>query len=171
MDESILFAEKQKFRQWWIWVILIGINGIFLTGLIIQLVYGTAFGDKPMSNVGLILSTGLMLLIIIMFLTIRLETIVKKDGIYVRFFPFQIALRFYSWENIQYCYIRTYQPIKEYGGYGIRYGFIGNGKALNISGNKGLQLIQTNDKKILIGTKQPDLLAQTLLKIGQIKNP
>jgi hypothetical protein len=58
--------------------------------------------------------------------------------------------------------VRKYSPIKEYGGWGFRYGFK-NGKAYNISGNMGLQLILKNGDRILIGTQKPEEL-ETYLK-------
>jgi hypothetical protein len=60
--------------------------------------------------------------------------------------------RVYNWEEIKSANIRTYKPLMEYGGWGIR-GF-GNNRALNISGNKGLQLEFKNGKKLLIGTEK-----------------
>ena len=45
----------------------------------------------------------------------------------------------------------------------------GKVKAWNISGDKGLQLEFTNQKRLLIGTKQPEALAGALEKIGQLK--
>jgi len=48
--------------------------------------------------------------------------------------------------------VRKYKPLLEYGGYGIR-GF-GNNRALNISGNTGLQLVFKDGRKLLIGTKK-----------------
>ncbi|MBC8644094.1 hypothetical protein H9W95_08645 [Flavobacterium lindanitolerans] len=65
-------------------------------------------------------------------------------------------------------YVRQYAPIAEYGGWGLRYDFMGKGKALNVSGNKGLQLKFTDNKKLLIGTNKPDELTEILKKLGQL---
>ncbi|MHC4338483.1 MAG: hypothetical protein ACYSTG_11155 [Planctomycetota bacterium] len=68
------------------------------------------------------------------------------------------------------CYARTYKPIREYGGWGIRYSFRkGIGRAYNMSGNKGVQLVFKNGKKLLIGSQKPDELAQAINSI--MKNP
>jgi hypothetical protein len=53
MDNDILFAERQKFKQWWLWVILLGVNGLLLFGVFKQVINGQQFGDKPMSNLDL----------------------------------------------------------------------------------------------------------------------
>lgn len=85
MDNEILFTERQRFKQWWLWFILLGINGLFLFGVIKQVVGGEPYGDKPMSNTGLIITTALTVFLTFLFVSFRLETIIRKDGIYVRF--------------------------------------------------------------------------------------
>jgi hypothetical protein len=64
------------------------------------------------------------------------------------------------------CYVRKYKPLAEFGGWGLRFGV--SGKAYNISGNKGLQLELTNNKKLLIGTQKPEELSEALNKIGKL---
>jgi len=169
MENEILFSEKQKFKQWWLWAILLIINGILLVGIFKQLITGQPFGDKPMSNLGLLLTAIPLLLITLLILNIRLDTLIKKDGIYVRFFPFHWSFKKFSWDMIATSYVRQYSPLLEYGGWGMRIGLFGKGKAWNISGDKGLQLEFTNQKKLLIGTNQPEELAATLEKIGQLR--
>lgn len=169
MDGEILFSERQKFRQWWLWLILSLINGFLLFGVFKQVIKGQPFGSKPIPNTGLLIITGLMLLLMIMFLVIRLETLIKKEGIYVRFFPFHLKFRYYSWDRLIKLFVRKYSPFSEYGGWGIRIGLRSTGKAYNISGNKGLQLEFTDNKKLLIGTNKPDELTETLKSIGQLR--
>lgn len=162
-----LFFEVQKFKQWWIWLILFGINGISLFGIYKQLILGEQFGNKPLSDLGLIIITTFILLFNFSFYLFKLETQIKTDGIYVRFFPFHRAYRFYPWDKLTKCYVREYSPLMEYGGWGLR-GF-GDNRALNVSGKIGLQLIFVDSKKILIGTQKPDQLKQILEKINQYK--
>jgi hypothetical protein len=168
-DSDILFAEKQQFKQWWLWLILVGVNSVFVAGFIKQIIRGQQFGYKSMSNVELTCALGTILLITIMFLSIRLETFIKSDGIYVRFFPFHIKFKHYTWNTLTKSYVRQYSPIAEYGGWGIRLGLFGKGKAYNISGDKGLQLEFNNSQKLLIGTNKPEELNTVLLSIGQLK--
>ena len=52
------------------------------------------------------------------------------------------------------AYVRTYSPLGEYGGWGLRYSLSGNGMAYNVSGNKGLQLELSNGKKVLFSTNK-----------------
>ena len=152
MDKEILFTEQQRFKQWWLWLILISLNGLFLFGVFQQVFNGHPFGDKPMSDVGLLIVSGLFLLITLLFVVFRLETQIKKDGIYVRFFSFHVNFKYFSWESLTKSFVRNYSAITEYGGWGLRIGLFGRGKAYNVSGNTGLQLEFKTSKKLLIGT-------------------
>ena len=169
MENEILFSERQRFKQWWLWLILLGINGLFLFGVFKQVIGGQQFGDKPMSDAGLLIATGLTIALTILFVNFRLDTTIKKEGIYVRFFPFHLKFKHFSWDTLTKSFVRQYSPLTEYGGWGLRLGLFGNGTAYNVSGDKGLQLEFTNNKKLLIGTKKPDELTETLNKIGQLK--
>jgi len=169
MNNQILFTESQRFRQWWIWLLIIYINGFFLYGIFTQVIGEQPFGSKPMSNTGLIISSIITLLITVLFISFRLDTLIRTDGIYVRFFPFQIKFMHYEWNSLTKCYIRQYSAVREYGGWGWRMGLFGQGKAYNVSGNKGLQLVFNNNKKLLIGTSKAEQLTETLSKIGRIK--
>lgn len=167
MKNEILFTEKQRFNQWWVWLILLGINGLFLFGVFKQVIIGEEFGDNPMNNAGLLITAGIIILFTILFMNFRLETKIDKDGIYVRFSPFHAKFKQYTWDSITKSFVRQYSPIAEYGGWGVRYGSLGN--AYNVSGNKGLQLEFKDNQKLLIGTNKPEKLTEALPKIGQLK--
>lgn len=169
MNKEILFTEKQRFSQWWLWLILLGINGLLLFGVFKQVFGGQYFGDKPMSDIGLLVALGLTLLLTLLFINFRLETVIKNDGIYVRFFPFHVKFKHYTWDTLTKSFVRQYAAVTEYGGWGLRLGRFGKGTAFNISGDKGLQLEFTNGKKLLIGTNNPDGITSALNEIEQIK--
>lgn len=169
MNNEVLFTERQRFKQWWLWLILFGINGLFIFGVCKQVIGGQQFGNKPMSNTGLLIVTGLTFLLVLLFLNFRLETRIKTDGIYVRFFPFHLSFKHYAWNKLNKSYVRSYSAITEYGGWGLRTGLPGKSAAFNVSGNKGLQLEFDNNKKLLIGTNKPVELEEALIKIGRLK--
>lgn len=169
MSNEVLFSERQKFKQWWLWLILLALNGWFLFGVFKQVIGGQQFGDKPMSNTGLLTATVLNILLTVLFLNLRLDTIIKKDGIYVRFFPIHLKFKSYTWDTLTKSFVRQYSALSEYGGWGLRLGLFGKGRAFNVSGDKGLQLEFTNNKKLLIGTNKSEELTEVLIKIGQLK--
>lgn len=162
MNNEILFSETQRFKQWWLWILLIGINGLMIYGVFTQVINGHTFGDKPASNSQLLIGAALSLFISIFVLSFRLDTQIKKDGIYVRLFPLQLSFKFFPWNSLLKYYVRKYNAITEYGGWGWRLGLFGKGTAYNISGNEGLQLEFTNGKKLLIGTQKPEELQEVI---------
>jgi hypothetical protein len=166
MQNQVLFSETQKFHQWWIWLILIGINGAFVTGILIQLVGGVDFGDNPMSDAALIISSVLSILLTVLFFTFRLETEISTNGISVRFFPFHVKAKYFSWDIIKLSFIRKYSPILEYGGWGLR--GVSSDKAFNVSGNMGLQIGFNDGKKLLIGTRKAREIETVLLSLGKL---
>lgn len=56
---------------------------------------------------------------------------------------------------------RTYRPILEYGGWGIRLGR--SGWAYNASGNRGVQLEIDDTRPLLIGSRRPEELARAII--------
>jgi hypothetical protein len=168
LEVSILFEEKQKFSQWWIWAILIGLNGLWISAAVIHIIFRSELEYIFISNVKLLFVTGISILVTILFFYLKLETFIKKDGIYVRFFPFQISFRHFTWNMLKKSYIREYRPILEYGGWGLRIQLFRKGKAYTVSGNKGLQLEFVNNKKLLIGTKKAEELTEILKQLGYL---
>ena len=126
------------------------------------------FPGKP-GSIALLILTVTTLIFTILFAKSRLETTIRKDGVYVRFFPFHLKFKYYDWNTILKSYVRQYAPLSEYGGWGLRFGIFGKGTAFNVSGDKGLQLEFKNHRKLLIGTGKPEELADTLSKLGQLK--
>jgi hypothetical protein len=168
MTTENIFTERQHFRQIWVWALLIGINGLFVYGLVKQVYFGQTFGDNPASNEVLIALTVMTFLISIGFIFIRLDTAIDKDGVHYRYFPFQRTMKNISWDRISKSYVRQYSPIGEYGGWGLRIGLFGKGQAFNVSGNKGLQLVYDNGKKFLLGTQRPDDIKNILQQLGRL---
>jgi hypothetical protein len=140
------FKETQRFTQWWLWLILIFSWGSMIYAFI---------SEKPTLNVANIISGVIMCALPILFWQMRLITRITDEGIYVRFIPFHFKEQFYPWDSIESAQVRTYSPLKEYGGWGIKYGFNGQGKVYNVSGNEGLQLVFKSGEKLLIGTQKP----------------
>ena len=162
------FSESQHFKQTWLWILLSGIDALFIYAASKQLFFGQSFGDKPMSNPQLIVVVSLLLLLTLFFMFLRLDTVIQDDGIYYRFLPFQWTFQKIPWNRILKASVRQYKPVKEYGGWGFRIGLFGKGRALNVSGNKGLQLIYDNGKKFLLGTQRPQEIEQILKRLGRL---
>ncbi len=98
---------------------------------------------------------------------LRLDTEIREDGIYYQLFPFHFKMRKIAFDDIEKVYVRKYNPLMEYGGWGIRLGLFGKGWAINISGNKGIQIEFKNKKKrkFLLGTQKPEEVEAVLNKL------
>ena len=92
----------------------------------------------------------------------ELRTEVRDEGLYARLFPLTRQQRF-SWGGIQSCEAKTFRPLLEHGGWGLR--CTRDGKAYTFSGNRGVQLEFTDGKKLLIGSQRADELA---IAIGEM---
>jgi len=139
------FNETQRFSQWWLWLILLGTWGAIVYAI---------FREPPKSIIAYFVTGFSAFGLPILFWQMRLSTRITSDGIYVRFVPFHLKEQFYAWDLIESAQVRTYSPLREYGGWGIKYGFNGQGKVYNVSGNQGLQLIFKSGEKLLIGTQK-----------------
>lgn len=142
MKNETLFTEKQRFTQWWLWLIMI-----------LVVAFAFYYEESTLERV--------VALIIPLFLFIlNLETEISQEGISVRFFPFHLKKKFFAWDEIAKAEVREYSPLLEYGGWGIRRGR--SGRAYNVKGKMGLQLVLKNGKKVLIGTQKAEELKQIL---------
>ncbi|HPR59226.1 MAG TPA: DUF6141 family protein [Bacteroidales bacterium] len=164
---KIQFTEKQKFNQIWLWIILIIPLLLVVWGFVQQVIIGKPFGNKPTPDWMYLLLLLILGGILALFGFTKLETLIDTEGIHYRFTPFYRTFRKISWDETNRVYVRKYSPILEYGGWGVRYGI--KGKALNVSGNKGLQIEFTNGKKLLIGTQQPEELQKVLNQLVPAK--
>jgi len=159
--EIVVFREVQRFRQWWLWLIVLSVPGVCLYGVIQQIVFDRPFGDDPLSDAGLLVVTvvfggGVPVLFSVVNLTVE----VRSDGLYIRYFPFHLRFRRIPFDTIARFEARTYSPLKEFGGWGIRWGK--EGRAYSVSGDRGLQIEFKNGRKLLIGSKKADELAMAM---------
>ncbi|MCM4159755.1 hypothetical protein FHG64_15525 [Antarcticibacterium flavum] len=143
-----VFEERQQFNQWWLYAIL----GAVLV-IILLAIYKNTDGFMDFNNPLLILGLLAATLPIALVLWMQLKTRIDREGIKVVYLPFGSSKKFFPWEEIEECYVRKYNPLLEYGGWGMR--GIGNKKAYNASGNLGIQIVTRDKKNFLIGTQQP----------------
>jgi hypothetical protein len=159
MEPSATFRESQRFRQVWLWLLL---GGILLAVLVLfggmlneQLVHGRPVGRRPMADgalVGVAIGAiGLPALLVVLLAAARLEVEVRADGLHVRFFPF-LRARTYRYDDLAAFAARSYRPIAEYGGWGVR--GLGRNRAFNVSGNEGVQLAFRDGKRLLLGSQR-----------------
>ncbi len=151
-DDDAAFREEQGFDQIWVWALL----GIELVVLLVPLLL-TA---QPWWT--LVLSVGVMVLTMALLASFKLQTRIDSAGVHYRMKPIHWKEQTIPWDEIDQIFVRKYSPIKEYGGWGIRFGR--NGKAYNVKGNYGIQIVKKNGKRLLLGTQQPE---EASIHLGQ----
>lgn len=146
-----IFKEEQRFTQTWLIVIIV-------ISLIVPLAIILKEIDK-LSTSEIIISIGTIILASGLIFLFKLTTRIDEKGIHYKFFPFHLKFKTVVWNDIENAYIRTYDAISEYGGWGVRGGALwykAKSKAINISGNIGIQLELKDGKKLLIGTNKKE---------------
>ena len=168
--DKLLFSEEQKFDQLWVRVVFlmtwVPLAGIFGTGIYRQVVLGKPWGNHPTSDLALVLVTSAIFLVMTgvtwLIFSLRLIIEVTEEGLHYRFPPVIARFRTILANDIADYMVREYDPVREYGGWGIRTGGFGKGSAYNVKGKTGLQLTLRNGKKILFGTQRPDALLSAM---------
>lgn len=135
---NYLFEENQKFNQWWIWSILI----------IIPILSLIPFDDEGIKSYNVIIGFTIPILFYLFELRIK----ISNQSIHYQFFPIHFKSHEIKLKDIKRFEAIRYSPLKEYGGWGIRYGF--KGKAYNVKGNKGVKIYLMNNKNILFGSQK-----------------
>ncbi|WP_206735984.1 phosphoethanolamine transferase domain-containing protein [Aequorivita sp. KMM 9714] len=156
---KIVFKEEQKFTQWWLWLILIGIGVLPIIGIYKQLIIEEKFGDSPMSDLELIIFSIFIFGLIALFWFMRLKTNIDQNEIRMRFFP--LVKKQVKWKDVKSVEVVNYGFV---GGWGIRLG-TKYGTVYNTKGNRGLAIELLNGKKLLIGTQKETELKEILEKI------
>jgi len=160
-----IFKEEQRMRQVWIYILLLAVLGIWLWQLIQQVFLGVPFGTNPAPDVVIVFMGIIPVGAFFLIISLKLETVVTQEGIKYRMWPLIRKYKEIAARDIDRWEVKKYNPIKDYGGWGIRYGWGKNGVAYNISGNQGAYFELKNRKRILIGTRKPEELRSALRKM------
>ncbi len=165
------YREVQRFRQPWLLAVVAGVAGLSIWSFVRQIVQGRPVGQNPAPDVavaiiGIVFGLGLPALFCAANLTVR----VCSDGLHYRFFPFHWSFQRIAPEDVAGFAPHTYSPLRDYGGWGIRWGQ--GGKAYNVSGNRGVMLELSRGRKLLIGSQKPEQMAEAIaLAFGRKPGP
>jgi hypothetical protein len=160
MPVAVEFTERQSFiRHWWALLLL----PIIITVVPAIIQYSGHWPQKATATwigpVTAIIIAGLLLFL-------RLDTRLDATGVHYRMAPLHLKWQYHPWTEVSYAHVRTYAPLTEYGGWGIK-GFAAN-RAYNVAGSDGLQMVLTNGKRLLLGTQHPEEIRHLL---AQLKIP
>ena len=164
MDQPIFREVQHFFRQWIFLLPVAAVTIIVWYEFFQQVVLSNPQGDQPIPD-------GLAWALTIVFglgfpaagLLFSLVTEVRPGELLVRLYPFR-KVRI-PIEMISQAMVRSYSPIREYGGWGVRVNRH-NGRAFNCYGNEGVQLLLSNGTPVLVGTQRAHELLAALETAG-----
>jgi hypothetical protein len=158
-DSAAIFHEEQKFRlkrQ----RALLAIPPVGMALLVIwQVVLGHPWGRQPMSNNNVMGWTIFLWLVYLRLVTVRLVTEVRTGELAVAMRGLWGARRIPLGE-IKSVKTVTCDPVRDYGGYGIR--TTRSGKAYTAGGNRGVRLELARGGTVLIGSERPEELVSAI---------
>lgn len=149
------FHEIQKLRQWHIRIVLAVPPAALIFMSIRQIVFHHPWGHPPMTNGGLLFLTILLVLVYVRLITVRLATDMNSHELAVGLRGLWRRRRI-PLSRIRSATAVTYDPVAEFGGYGIRSS--GRGAAYIASGNRAVEIELQDGRKVLIGSQRADEL-------------
>lgn len=153
------FVEIQKFDQWYIWVVPIFALGLWTFAFIKQIIFQIPVGDRPASDLEIMLIGLIPISIIALFRFIKLTTEIDGNLLSVCLFPFcSKKVSIASIESIEFL---TYKFL----GFGCRLG-TEYGTVFNVKGNQGFQILTKNGDRFLVGTQKSDEIQALCAKLG-----
>ncbi|MFN8135462.1 MAG: hypothetical protein U0Z17_09645 [Bacteroidales bacterium] len=171
--ERLIYKEEQSFRNsFMLWIllaaILVMISG-FGIGFYQQFYLHNPYGDKPMSDNGLlwsgVITTVVVGVIFAMLMGGVLVTEIWSDGIRYKFPPLIRKMRFIPLRDIASAEVGKYRPLLEFGGWGWRKRLLQRKTAYNVSGSIGIRITLKNGSQILLGTLKQEEMKRAVDKM------
>jgi hypothetical protein len=157
INEKIWWEESQKFRENWVWQLVI-VSSLTSVGIVIGMMV-----SEHAEWYAIAIPVGLIVLmdslVIAIFRTMRLDLAVTRKGLCYRMWPRRTYLCI-GWNEIKEIQLKK-PPATA--GYGKKF-VPGYGKVYSMGRGKGLELHLQNGKKIFFSTQQPDLFRSVLQK-------
>lgn len=169
MNETgdVRYREVQRLHMWWAWLALALLPLATGWAIVQQVLLNRPWGNNPSPDWLvwiLFLLFGLGMPAFFLF-WLRLVTEVTSSEVRVRLVPFNRAWVRFPVDEIESAEARRYRPIREYLGWGIRWG--PSGRAYNLNGDRGVQLVLTSSRRVLIGSGRADEL-ETAIRGGPL---
>lgn len=161
-DNKVRYREVQRLQQVWAWLLILLSTFYMWYWFIRQVIFDIPVGDNPASDTFTIIFWIIfgVILPVLTFVVMKLITEVRNDGIYIRFIPFHFKYKSFLFKDIRQYESITSNPLKEFGGWGIRFNFKGE-TAYNLNGKGGVKLKLKYDT-VIIGTRKPDELKKAM---------
>jgi hypothetical protein len=148
------FREEQRFE--WFWTAMFEVPALIVgCGL-----YRQVWLKRPFISGALLWPAFVVALVVaVWFLRLKLVTEIRDGGLFICF-VWLWPERTIPWDQIRSVETRTYRPIRDFGGWGVRWA--ARGIVYHARGNRGARLVLASGERVLIGSQRPDDLARAI---------
>ena len=160
MEDRGLYKETSRW-SWWV-TLLFGITFLPAVIALQQLASGNVGGGDgamPGWTVVLLLSLGFGLPGAIYAFMGELRVQVKERVLDLRWGYLEVIRKEISFQDVARAEAVTYSPIRDFGGWGIRYGTKGK-RGWTVKGNQALVLHLVDGTRFYVGSDRPERLLQ-----------
>jgi hypothetical protein len=158
---GVLFRETQRFQLGYARIALAMPPAILTVLSCLQIFFHHPWGGPPVTNGGLLFLTILTLSVYIRLITIRLVTELRSERLSVAMKGLWRRVRVPVADICEAAAVE-FDPVREYGGYGVRSG--PRGEAYIASGKQAVQLELCGGRKLLIGSQRAKELARGIVE-------
>jgi hypothetical protein len=159
--EDLAYHEVQQFRQIWIVLIVAFLAAIAWYTFAVQIILGEPFGTNPAPDIVVLIILAIFgIAFPLWFFVMKLEIQVTGTALRFRMYPLHPSWKEVPFETVSNVMAVVYRPLREYGGWGIRFGR--KGMAYNVSGDRGVQVTLKSGKSFLLGSLRAEDLELVL---------
>lgn len=154
-----IFKEEQRFTQLWLIVLLVVSAIVPVTLITNEYINNEMSLEKYISTLLIVIASTCLIFLF------KLKTRIDEHGIHYQFFPFHLKLKTINWNEINTIEVKKYDPISEYGGWGLKGSMPWKKikkRAYTVSGYVGIYIELKNKNSILIGTKEQEKAKQVV---------
>jgi hypothetical protein len=145
MNDQPQYSEKSGLPSWIFWPIASIPLSIYLYEKIVH-----PADSEPFDWFGLVI----LAIVGLFIFAIKLHVTINTEGITYKYPPFHIKPKQLTWANIESAELMKINPLKEFGGWGLRYGKLG--AAYTTRGRYILHILQKKGKPINLTIAQPE---------------
>jgi hypothetical protein len=173
-EKPFFFEEVERLNQKWNLFLVTPLCVVFILfqgySLYSQFILKRPIGTKPLSDLWLIIVSvfviPLMIFLIWLFRVMTLTVIVDSEKIFLRFYP--IMKKEILIKDIAAFEIKEFNPIIDFGGWGLRYSIRWKTTGFIMKGKVGVHIHLKNGKNILISSEQANKLYNVIKNLAEV---
>lgn len=156
-----LFTEIQKYRAKWFWTLNVGLL-IFIGYIFIKhVILGYTFQGEPAPVMDFTIKLLTIIAVIVVFLVLKLTTIVDDSGLHYQMFPLHLAPKTIKWEEVESCAITDIANAKGFSAWGLSFTGKKNPSYVLV-GTKAVEVTFKSGKKLLLGSPKAEELVEII---------